>query len=149
MTCLCLPGFVDTKDGKGSCVQNGCSADRFCQDCDDARGTKVCIQCLASSNRILAIPEYACLCKEGFFDDAGTCKPCSSGCAKCANATVCERCAVASTDNRNGSCNCPATFFFATEPIRFCKRCNQYCLQCSSNNNCDTCLPGFSATNNG
>lgn len=146
-TCSCAPGYNALKDG--SCVQNGCVADPFCQDCDDARGVKVCIQCVATTNRVLAIPQYACLCKEGYYDDKGVCKTCPSGCAKCSNATVCERCAVSATNNTNGTCSCPQSYFFAVEPLRFCKRCKPYCLKCSDDNSCDTCLPGFVAGSNG
>jgi len=60
-TCLCAPGYNSLSDG--SCVQNGCTADPFCQDCDVARGVQVCIQCVISTNRVLAIPQYVCLCK--------------------------------------------------------------------------------------
>lgn len=146
-TCSCAPGYNALKDG--SCVQNGCTADPFCQDCDEARGVKVCIQCVASTNRVLAIPQYACVCKEGFYDDKGVCRPCSSGCAKCSNATVCERCAVSATNNTNGTCSCPQSYFFAVEPLRFCKRCKPYCLKCNDDNSCETCLPGFTPGSNG
>lgn len=60
-TCLCVPGYTAQKDG--TCVQNGCTADPFCQTCDIARGLSVCIQCLSTSNRVLSIPEYKCVCQ--------------------------------------------------------------------------------------
>lgn len=146
-TCFCSPGFSSTRNGP--CIQNGCTADPYCQVCDDARGITVCVQCIASTNRVLQLPQYQCVCREGFFDDKGICKPCASGCAKCSNATTCERCAVSATNNNNGTCACPQSYFFAVEPLRFCKRCKQYCLKCTNDNSCDLCLPGFSATSNG
>lgn len=146
-TCFCAPGYSALKDG--SCVQNGCTADPYCQDCDDARGVKVCIQCVASSNRYLAVPQYACVCKEGFYDEGGICKPCSSGCATCTSATKCTQCVAAANSTNNGACSCPQSYFFASDPIRYCKRCKPYCLKCTSENSCDLCLPGFSATSNG
>jgi hypothetical protein len=56
-----MPGFITTKDNL--CVQTGCTADPFCQVCDISRGVSICIQCLASAKRVLAIPQYACVCQ--------------------------------------------------------------------------------------
>lgn len=51
-TCLCQPGYYSTPDG--SCVQSNCNADPFCAQCE--QGLKLCVQCLASRNRIIKLP---------------------------------------------------------------------------------------------
>ncbi len=64
-TCSCLPGYSSIADG--SCVQNGCTGSAYCSNCNQVNGTSVCIKCIASTNRYLAIPQYACLCNPGYY----------------------------------------------------------------------------------
>lgn len=110
-TCLCAPGYYSVSI-TGACVQTGCKADPFCQTCDLSRGISVCIQCLSSTNRILAIPSYACICADGFYQNNGVCVPCSSGCTTCSSATVCTSCAAYASPNNNGTCSCPSSYYF-------------------------------------
>lgn len=146
-TCYCISGYIALPNG--DCKEADCTADPFCQECDTARNTTICIGCIASTHRVLTIPQYVCECKEGYYESNGECLPCSSGCAKCSNATTCDRCAVSANDNSDGTCLCPSSYFFAIEPIRFCKRCNDFCLNCTNFDSCDLCLPSFTATTNG
>lgn len=147
-TCLCASGYYSLSI-TGSCVQTGCKADPFCQTCDLSRGISVCIQCLSSTNRVLAIPSYACVCADGFYQSNGVCVPCSSGCATCSSATVCTNCVAYSSPSNNGTCACPSSYYFEVTPLRYCNRCNTYCLSCNNSASCNQCLPGFLATTNG
>ena len=65
-TCLCMPGFYSTPDG--SCIQSDCNADPFCSQCE--KGLNLCVQCLASKNRVLQLPESVCVCKDGYYADS-------------------------------------------------------------------------------
>ena len=125
-TCLCMPGFYSTPDG--SCIQSDCNADPFCSQCE--KGLNLCVQCLASKNRVLQLPESVCVCKDGYYaDSSNNCVACSSGCGKCTSATNCLSCVPLATSNNDGTCSCPATTYFtiSNDGVRYCASCSIHC----------------------
>lgn len=143
--CNCLPGFA--ANSNGDCVQSNCNADPFCSNCQTVLSNSICIRCVASTNRVLVLPSQKCLCQQGFYDLNGICTGCSSGCASCKNANTCDQCVVSATNNNDGSCKCPAGYYFATTPIRFCTKCPQYSTACNSATEATACLPNFNLVN--
>jgi len=144
-TCLCQPGYFATPDG--SCVQSNCNADPFCSQCE--QGLKLCVQCLASKNRIIKLPESICVCMDGFYADSkNNCVPCPSGCGICSSATNCTSCVTLATPSANGQCNCPAQTYFtvSSDGVRYCAACGPYCTTCVDANTCTTCVTSFTKT---
>lgn len=144
-TCLCKPGFYATPDG--SCVQSNCNADPFCSQCE--QGLKLCVQCLASKNRIIKQPESICVCMDGYYADSkNNCVACGSGCATCTSATNCTMCVALASPAGNGVCTCPAQTFFAisADGVRYCGACGPYCTTCVDGNTCTTCVTSFTKT---
>lgn len=144
-TCLCQPGFFSTPDG--SCVQSNCNADPFCSQCE--QGLKLCVQCLASKNRIIKLPESICVCMDGYYADSkNNCVPCSSGCGICSSATNCTSCVTLATPAAAGSCTCPTQTYFtvSSDGVRYCAACGPYCTTCVDANTCTTCLASFTKT---
>jgi len=139
--CNCAPGYSQTSNG--DCVQNNCVADPYCSSCQTVLSTSTCIRCIAATNRILVLPQQKCLCAQGFFDLNGICTSCSSGCAQCSGSSTCSQCVVSASNNNDGSCACPAGYYFTTSPIRFCKQCPTYCTTCQSATACTTCQTNF------
>ncbi len=141
-TCICKPGFRALTDG--SCIQSDCKADKYCSQCDT--DLSVCTQCRSSLNRVIKLPEYICICDNGFYEDVnGTCQPCGSGCSKCTSATNCLSCVIQSTPNNNGNCTCAAgTLFTITNTgVRYCKECIANCNICNNSLTCNSCKSGF------
>ena len=144
-TCLCQPGYFATPDG--SCVQSNCNADPFCSQCE--QGLKLCVQCLASRNRIIKLPESICVCMEGFYADSrNNCVPCPAGCGICSSATNCTSCVTLATPAANGQCNCPAQTYFtvSSDGVRYCAACGPYCTTCVDASTCTTCVTSFTKT---
>ena len=143
-TCLCQPGYYSTPDG--SCIQSNCNADPFCATCQ--QGLKLCIQCQASLNRIIKLPESICVCTDGFYANSNnTCVACPTGCGICSSATNCTACVALATPNGNGSCSCPSqTYFAVSDGARYCAACSQYCQTCVDATTCTTCLPSYTKT---
>jgi hypothetical protein len=144
-TCLCQPGFYSTPDG--SCIQSNCNADPFCSQCE--QGLKLCVQCLASRNRIIKLPESICVCMDGYYADANnTCVPCASGCGTCRSATNCTSCVAMATPGNNGACTCPNQTYFAVSPdgVRYCAACGFKCLRCVDETTCTTCMTSYTKT---
>jgi hypothetical protein len=65
----------------------------------------------------------------------------------CTSATSCQTCVVSATANGDGSCNCPAGYFFTTSPISYCRKCANYTLTCLSLNQALTCQTNFTINN--
>lgn len=143
--CNCLPGF--SENSNGACVQSSCSNEPYCSNCQTVLTSSICIRCVASTNRVLVLPSQRCLCQQGFFELNGICTTCSSGCASCTSLTTCSQCVVSATNNNDGSCNCPAGFYFAVTPIRFCTQCPQYCSTCTAATACTGCKTNFTLLN--
>lgn len=144
-TCLCMPGFYSTPDG--SCIQSDCNADPFCSQCE--KGLNLCVQCLASKNRVIKLPESICVCKDGYYPNANNdCVACSQGCGICTSATKCTSCVTLATPNNDGTCTCPATTYFAisTDGVRYCAACGPYCKVCVNSTTCTTCATSFTKT---
>lgn len=144
-TCLCQPGYYSTSDG--SCIQSNCNADPFCSQCE--QGLKLCVQCLASKNRIIQLPESICRCMDGYYEDATkNCVPCTTGCGVCKSATNCTACVALATPNGNGACSCPSRTYFTISPdgVRYCSACGLYCAVCLNSSTCTTCQTSFTKT---
>lgn len=144
-TCICLPGYFATADG--SCVQSNCNADPFCSQCE--QGLKLCVQCLASKNRIIKLPESICVCMDGFYANANNeCVPCGNGCGICSSATNCTACVTLATASGNGVCACPQKTYFtvSTDGARYCAACGPYCNVCVDASTCTTCMTSFTKT---
>ena len=140
--CNCKSGY--NANSNGNCVQSNCVADPFCSTCLTVLGTSSCISCIAATHRKLKLPEQTCVCKDGYYDKNGICLACSSGCAKCNNATTCDRCVVSARTNNDGSCKCPDGYFFTTSPtLRYCKQCPNYTLTCLNSQQALTCVENF------
>lgn len=144
--CSCVPGF--SPNSNGNCVQSNCVADPYCSTCLTVLSTSTCIKCIAATFRVLVLPQQKCLCQTGYYDNNGICTPCASGCFNCTSLTLCTQCVVsASSNNNNGSCNCPPGFFFVTTPIRHCRSCPNYTLTCLSSVQALTCVTNFTLSN--
>jgi hypothetical protein len=144
-TCICQPGYYSTSDG--SCVQSNCNADPFCSQCE--QGLKLCIQCLASKNRIIKLPESICVCMDGYYADSkNNCVACPSGCGICSSASNCSSCVTLATPSYNGQCACPAQTYFtvSSDGVRYCAACGPYCTNCVDANTCTTCVNSFTKT---
>jgi len=82
---MCLNGFY--RNGSNSCVP----CDNTCKTC--VTSSTNCLTCdYATQDRLLNTSNN-CICKDGFYDNAGTCAPCDPICKTCtttsSNCTSC------------------------------------------------------------
>ncbi len=88
----------------------------------------------------------SCPCRDGFFDDVGTCRACHVTCLLCFGATVnsCQSCDIeAKRQALNTQCVCFAGFFEQTPVAQSCFSCPSACSACNSAVVCTSCQPTF------
>ncbi|TNV75036.1 hypothetical protein FGO68_gene6423 [Halteria grandinella] len=162
-TCTwCIPGYTFI-DSTSTCVQTtaltecplGTIKDAymgFCRSCPDfctaCSSTDNCTACvrnyyLATTNNV----NYGCFspksCPAGYrMDDAQGCLPCSSNCASCPSATVCNLCKdTYYLDTLTNQCTqtCP-NGYYGDAASKVCMMCSPACKTCVTNNyTCTSC----------